>query len=159
MASKNDSKCDLVPNADIYNKVTSSKGDWSVYKSLAIASDSNSVTIKQVDFAEIATKIEEDGKVAFRIQDHKQSNPTFNTTAVPAIVVEFTYNEEAKIVFLDTMESLPGTEFDKDEIFKRYTLIVDSEMFFTYGFVVKNDLEVAEAMAAKKHSKKTIDLT
>ncbi len=152
-------KCKAVPNALIYNRVTSSKGDWTVNKSLAISSDSNSVIIKQADYAEIATKIEADGGVAFRIQDHRQSNPAFNTTATPAIVVKFTNNEEDEIVCLDVMESLPGTEFDKEEIFKRYTLFVDSEMFFVYSYVVKNDLEVAESMAAKKHGKKTIDLT
>lgn len=159
MASKKDNRCDLIPNAQICNKTTSAKGDWVVNKSLAIASDSNSVTIKQADFAEIVTKVGEDGEVAFRIQDHKQSNPAYNTTAAPAIVVKFTYNEEAKIIRLDTMESLPGTEFDKEEVSKRYTLIVDSEMFFTYGFVVENDLKVAQALAEKKRIKKTIDLT
>jgi len=152
-------KCKIVPNALIYNRATSPKGDWTVNKSLAISSDSNSVIIKQADFAEIATKIEADGEVAFRIQDHRQSNPAFNTTAMPAIVVKFTHHEEMNALILDVMESLPGTEFDKDEIFKGYTLIVDSKMFFVYAYVVKNDLKVAESMAAKKHSKKTIDLT
>lgn len=156
---RTDNKCKVAPNAQIYNRMTSSKGDWTVFKSLAIASDSNSAIIRQADFAEIASKIDEDGEVAFRIQDHKQSNPAFNTTAVPAIVVRFTYNEDESTISLDVMESLPGTEFDKEEICKRYTLIVDSEMFFYYAYVVENDLKVAEEMAAKKHSKKMIDLT
>jgi hypothetical protein len=157
-AKRTNNKCKVAPNALIYNRTTSAKGDWTVNKSLAIASDSNSIIIKQADFAEIANKIEAGGDIAFRIQDHRQSNPAFNTTAVPAIVAKFTYDEK-EIVFLDVMESLPGTEFDKDEIFKRYSLVVDAEMFFVYAYVVKNDLEVADSMAAKKHGKKTIDLT
>jgi hypothetical protein len=157
-AKRTNSKCKVVPNALIYNRTTSSKGDWTVNKSLAIASDSNSVIIKQADFAEIATILEKDDTIGFRIQDHRQSNSAFNTTAMPAIVVKFTHKDE-ETIFLDVMESLPGTEFDRDDVFKRYSLVVDAEMFLVYSYVVKNDLEVAESMAAKKRDKKTIDLT
>ncbi|WP_310438730.1 hypothetical protein [Sulfuricurvum sp.] len=151
-------KCIESPNAQIYNRITSSKGDWSVNKTISIFNESNSVVIKQADYAEIVTKVEKDSKIAYRIQDHKQSNPAYNTTAVPAVVVKFT-KHDTQVVSLDIMESLPGTEFNKDDIHKRYTLAIDSAMFFLYGNVVKNDLEVAESMATKKHGKKTIDLT
>lgn len=152
-------KCIAAPNAQIYNRTTSSKGDWSVNKWIVIFSEGNSVTIRQADYAEIATKVEADGEVGFRIQDHRQSNPAFNTTATPAIVVKFVHDEEHASVSLDVMESLPGTEFDKDDVNTRYRLVLDSEMFFTYGYVVENDIKVAEEMATKKHGKKTIDLT
>jgi hypothetical protein len=151
-------KCIEAPNAQIYNRITSSKGDWSVNKTISIFNESNSVVIKQPDYAEVVDKVKKDGEIAFRIQDHKQSNPAYNTTAVPAIVVKFT-KHDAQVVSLDIMESLPGTEFNKDEIHKRYTLVIDANMFFLYGNVVKNDLEVIETMSVKKHQKKTIDLT
>ena len=150
-------ECSNKANSFIYNRFSSSKGDYTVYKKVSISNNNNSLVMKQQDFVDFAHKIAEDGRARFLVQEHKEANPKYNTTAVPAIGVTATLYDNNTILF-DIKESLPGRALEPKKSDKGYMLIIEEDIFFKYYDVLKNDIEISEYLDKQKKASRFLEL-
>jgi len=143
--------------ANMYTTTFSPNDSNTVYIKYKIYDDNNHIKIKPNDFIDIGSLLKDECVVTFLIQPHKCKNVGQNTTAEPAIVVEFILADD-NTIDIDVMYSQLGKEFDEEDIEKRFSLIMDEELFFNYHTAASNTLAVEDSLKIKAKNKKRIVL-